>query len=131
MEKNSSKPPPFTVVGKAAQNAPNPPRKLGSAGEALWFRVQDEFRIEDCGGQEILMQICLAQDRLDELASAIEADGARVLTKSGPKAHPCLKEETSLRGFVCRQLSRLGITEEVLQPVGRPPKNFGWKPDAD
>src|SRR5262245_36473861 len=77
----------LTVVG----NAPNPPRKLGEAGESLWFRVQSEYRIEDVGGVELLMQACLEQDRVEELAATISQDGARIITKSGPKDHPCLK----------------------------------------
>ena len=61
-ENSSRKPPPFTVV----ENPPIPPRKLGPAGENLWFRVQNDYRIEDVGGVELLMQACLAQDRAEE-----------------------------------------------------------------
>jgi len=131
MEKNPPNPSRLTVVGQQALNAPNPPRKLGPGGEALWFRVQNEYRIEDVGGVEILMQICLAQDRVEDLTATIDAEGASVTTKSGPKAHPCLREELQTRAFICRQLQRLGITDEPVKPMGRPPKNFGWKPDAD
>src|SRR5262249_21713181 len=50
VEDFSKKPSRLTVVG----NAPNPPRKLGEAGESLWLRVQSEYRIEDVGGVELL-----------------------------------------------------------------------------
>jgi hypothetical protein len=124
VEDFSRKPSRLTVV----ENAPNPPRKLGPAGESLWNRVQSEYRIEDVGGVEILMQICLAQDRAEELAATIDADGTRVMTKAGPKAHPCLRDELAARAFICRQLQRLGITDEVIKPVGRPGRDLGWTP---
>jgi hypothetical protein len=122
VEDSPKKPSRLTVVG----NAPNPPRKLGAAGESLWFRVQSEYRIDDIGGVELLMQICLAQDRAEDLAAIIDADGARVMTKAGPKAHPCLRDELAARAFICRQLQRLGITDEVIKPVGTPPRPLGW-----
>jgi hypothetical protein len=60
------------------------------------------------------------------------AGGERIVTKSGPKAHPCIREETSVRAFICRTLQRLGITDEPVKPTGRPAKGFGWRgPDAD
>src|SRR5262249_20176194 len=109
-------------------NAPNPPRKLGEAGESLWFRVQSEYRIEDCGGQELLMQICLAQDRAEEVAAIIDADGPRLMTKTGPKSHPLLRDKLQPRAFICRQLARLGITDEVIKPVGHPTRPTSWTP---
>ena len=110
-------------------NTPDPPRKLGPAGENLWNRVQNDYRIEDVGGVELLMQACLAQDRAEELAAIIDADGARVMTKSGPKDHPCLKHELAARAFICRTLQRLGITDEVIKPVGHPVRGgLGWTP---
>jgi hypothetical protein len=105
-----------------------PPRKLGPAGENLWNRVQNDYRIEDVGGQELLMQACLAQDRADELAAIIDADGARVMTKNGPRAHPCLRDELAARAFIVRTLQRLGITDEVIKPVGHPTRPHGWTP---
>ena len=128
MERNSTKPPPFTIVGKGAESPPNPPQKLGEAGESLWFRVQSEFRIVDVGGQELLLQACLAADRVAELAAIIDADGARVMTKAGPKDHPCLKHELAARAFICRTLQRLGITDEVIKPVGHPTRPTSWTP---
>jgi hypothetical protein len=123
-ENSSRKPPPFTVV----ENPPIPPRKLGPAGESLWNRVQNDYRIDDVGGVELLMQACLAQDRADELAAIIDADGARVMTKNGPKAHPCLRDELAARAFICRTLQRLGITDEVIKPLGHPTRPQGWMP---
>lgn len=124
VEDFSRKPSRLTVVG----NAPNPPRKLGSAGESLWNRVQNEYRIEDVGGVELLMQACLAADRAEALALVIDADGERIMTKSGPKDHPCLKHELAARSFIVRTLQRLGITDEVIKPVGHPTRPTSWTP---
>jgi hypothetical protein len=63
-------PPTFTPIA--------PPRKLGEAGQALWDAVQNEFRIEDCGGVELLMQACLAADRAEALAARIDRDGETI-----------------------------------------------------
>jgi len=124
MEEKSRKPSPLTVVGQAAQNGPPPPRRLGPAGETLWNSIQAEFRIEDCGGQELLMQCCLAADRTEELAATIDEDGARIVGKNGIKEHPLLKHELAARAFICRTLARLGITSEPLKPIGRPPRGY-------
>ena len=117
MEEKSRNPPPLTVVGKTAQNAPKPPRKLGPAGESLWNLIQSEYRIEDVGGVELLMQACLAADRADELAAIIDQDGARIVTKTGIKDHPLLKHELAARAFIC-------VTNEPLKSIGRPPRGY-------
>jgi hypothetical protein len=92
---------------------------------ALWNAIQSEFHISDVGGIELLTQCCAAKDRVDALAEQIDADGEIIRTKTGPKAHPLLREELSTRSFICRTLQRLGITDEPIKPMGRPPR--GWK----
>jgi hypothetical protein len=78
----------------------------------LWFRVQNEFRIDDVGGQELLLQCCLACDRAEELAAIIDQDGARIVSRRGIiRDHPCLKHELAARAFICKTLARLGITD--------------------
>ena len=91
-------------------------------------KVQSEYRIEDCGGVEMLMQACLALDRADALAARIDADGETIVTKRGLKAHPCLKDELAARAFVVRTLQRLGLNLEPVRPtVGRPGVGRGWQ----
>jgi hypothetical protein len=124
MEKFSKNPSQLTVV----ENPPDLPRKLGPAGESLWIRVQNGYRIEDVGGVELLMQACLAADRADELAAIIDQDGARIMTKTGPRDHPCLKHELAARAFIVRTLQRLGITDEPIKMLGHPPRDVGWTP---
>jgi hypothetical protein len=131
MKEKSTRPSPFTVVEETLENGLKPPRKFGPAGESLWIRVQNEYAVGDVGGLELLTQCCMAADRAEALAAIIEADGERIVTKSGPRAHPCIREETSVRAFICRTLQRLGITDEPVKPMGRPAKGFGWKGDAD
>jgi hypothetical protein len=77
------------------------------------------------------MQACLAADRTAALAARIDADGETIHTKMGLKAHPCLKDELAARAFICRTLQRLGITDEIIRPIGRPPRDLGWKGYAD
>jgi hypothetical protein len=88
-----------------------------------------EYGIKDSGGRELLCQACTALDRAQELAGAIAADGAVVYGKTGPKAHPAVKDELANRAFVVRTLERLGVTTENVRPgPGRPTQPFGWIP---
>jgi hypothetical protein len=112
--------PRLTVVTIGATGVP-PPRNLGEPGLALWNRIQGEYRIEDCGGQELLLQACEASDRLAGLNAQIEQDGATIRSRNTIRAHPLLREEIGLRSFVVRTLQRLGITSEPLKAVGHPP----------
>jgi hypothetical protein len=118
-------------VASSASKLIEPPRKLGEAGLALWHAVQSEFAITDIGGVELLMQACLAADRAQALTTRIDQDGETMHTQHGLKAHPCLKDELAARSFIVRTLQRLGITDEVIRPVGRPPKSVGWRGYAD
>jgi hypothetical protein len=115
----------LTIVEPSTFSPIAPSRKLGEAGQGLWDAVQNEFRIEDCGGVELLMQACLAADRAEALAARIDKDGETIHTTTGLKAHPCLKDELAARSFICRTLQRLGITDEAIRPIGRPPRSFG------
>jgi hypothetical protein len=117
-------PPPLTLVGPTSI-AISPPRKLGERGLSLWNAVQSEYRIDDAGGIELLAQACAASDRVEALAERINADGEVVQTRSGPKAHPALRDELAGRAFICRTLERLGVTLETVKPIGRPPKSYG------
>jgi len=115
--------PPFTIVGSPPLTPIPPPRKLGEFGLSLWNRIQSEFRIDDVAGIELLTQACLAADRAKALAACIDEDGERVHTKQGLKAHPCLKDELACRSFIVRTLQRLGLVDEVIHPIGRPPRS--------
>jgi hypothetical protein len=120
----------LTLINPAMTGV-HPPRNLGHHGRKLWDQVQHEYAIQDIGGIELLAQICEALDTLSALRKRIAADGEVIQTRSGPRAHPALRDEVALRGFICRTLQRLGITQEVIRPIGRPARGIGWRPDAD
>jgi hypothetical protein len=101
-----------------------PPRKFGIPGSSLWDAIQSEYRIDDPAGRELLAQACEAADRVATLAEKINADGAVIETKNGPKPHPALKDELAGRAFICRTLERLGLNLEAIKPVGGP---TAWK----
>jgi P27 family predicted phage terminase small subunit len=129
MAKSPEKPP-FSVVSALPVIVPDPPRPLGTHGRQLWDRVQGEYRISDCGGVEILAQICAAQDRVETLRERIDADGETVHTRGGmPRAHPALRDELQLRSFIVKSLEKLGLNVEAVKPPGRPlGGGLGWVP---
>jgi hypothetical protein len=72
----------------------------------------------------------LAADRAEALAAVIDQDGERIMTKTGPKDHPCLKHELAARAFVVKTLQKLGITDEPLKTIGHPRRDLGWTPSS-
>jgi hypothetical protein len=104
---------------------PQPPRKLGATGLALWNDVQRQYRIGDIGGTETLAQICLAADRVQAIADSISRDGEVLQTPRGPKANPLLRDELQGRAFIVRALKVLGLTIEDVKPIGRPGRPLG------
>ena len=130
MRPRTSKPP-FAIVEAPPVTPPAPPRTLGPAGQDLWARVQAEYLVADCGGIELLAQCCEAADRVQELAECIARDGKTIQTKTGLRAHPALRDELSNRAFVVTTLRRLGVTDEPVGRMGRPPGRHWRGPDAD
>jgi hypothetical protein len=100
-----------------------PMRPVGDAGRGLWDRVQSEYNIQDSGGKEHLLLAAEALDRLEEISARIAEEGLVVtLSRGDPREHPLLRQETALRAFVSKQLTRLGLDHEPAQHVGRPAK---------
>src|SRR5262245_60605946 len=120
--------PPLTVVDPS-HSLTDPPPTLREPGRNLWNRVLSEHDIRDCGGLETLAQICQGVDRLATLTATIDRDGESIMTKTGLRAHPLLRDEIQIRAFVVRSLAKLGIGFEPLQPApGRPPSGgIGWR----
>ncbi len=126
MRKKDPEKPPLALVDPDT-TGDTPPRKFGRAGLSLWNAITCGYQVDDAGGIELLAQACLASDRLEALAARIDEDGEIIRTRTGVvKAHPCLKEELALRAFICKTLERLGLNLEVIKPVGRPARGFGW-----
>jgi|SRR5450755_1858650 hypothetical protein len=114
---------PTLKIVKSSPSITSPPRALGKHGHALWDKVMSEYQIADSGGVEILLQICSALDRAEELAEQLGREGCTIIIKGVPREHPCLKGELANRAFICRGLQRLGLNVEAVKPVGRP---GGW-----
>jgi Phage terminase, small subunit len=120
-----AKKPTLTVVDIASSNPLAPPASLGKAGAKLWQSIQGDYRIDDSGGIEMLLQICSAADRADECSEIIARDGPVIRSKAGLKDHPLLKHELQARSFIVRSLHRLGLDiEPTRNVVGRPPGTF-------
>ena len=125
MKEKSPKTPSLTVVGEGPENGLKPPRKLGPAGASLWARIQAEFAITDVGGIELLCLACQALDRAENLAEAIARDGEVIHTRAGvPKTHPAVRDELQCRAFAAKMLQKLGVTDEPLKSIGRPPRGY-------
>ncbi len=123
-----AKKPKLTLVNATPPDLTAPPANLGEAGASLWRAVMAEYQIGDTGGLALLGQACAAVDRLAEYAEIIKRDGMLVHTARGPKEHPLLRHELSARSFVCRTLTRLGLSVESIKPVGRPGQFTAWTP---
>jgi hypothetical protein len=80
---------------------------------------------------ELLAQACEASDRVAALSERIGRDGEVIHTRTGPRAHPALRDELAGRAFIVRTLERLGLTVEAIKPTGRPPRGLGWTGNAD
>jgi hypothetical protein len=63
-------------------------------GRELWDAVQREYAVDDRGGIELLTQACGALDLVEALGEAIARDGAIVYGRTGPKAHPAIKDRS-------------------------------------
>lgn len=113
---------PALHVVDASTSLPPPPN-LGEAGSKLWESINSEYSIDDSGGREMLLQICMACDTAAACAAEIAQDGRLIRTKGGGmRDHPLLKHELAARSFVLRSLHRLGLDiEPTRQQIGRPP----------
>src|SRR5262245_34468317 len=108
---------------------PEPPRPLGVHGRDLWDRVMHAYGIMDVGGIELLCLACQAIDRAESCRAAIDRDGEMICGRDGVmRRNQLLRDELANRAFAARCVDRLGINQEALKPVGRPPKAVGWSP---
>ena len=124
----AAKKPPLTLV-RSTPTGIAPPRKLGQHGMSLWQAIQAEYRIDDRGGVELLVQACAAVDRAEALAACVAQDGETIRTKNGLRVHPAVREELACRAFVCRTLERLGLNVEAVKTPGRPGGFTSWTGD--
>ena len=118
--------PPFSIISSETIDT-SPPRKLGPHGTALWNTIQNEYRIQDSGGRELLCQACQGLDRAETLAEAIARDGEVIHSRTGvPRTHPAVRDELQCRAFVVKTIEKLGINFEALKPHGGQSRASGW-----
>ena len=119
----AEKPPktPFSVVSALPVYVPDPPHPLGPAGLAFWRAIQGEYNITVAGGVQMLLVGAQAADRAERLLAQIDADGEVIHTRTGPRAHPALRDEVACRAQIMRCLEKLGLNLEPVKSVGRPP----------
>lgn len=113
-----------TTPASALLNSIMPSSTLGEVGQRLWDQIQREYAIEDVASVEVLSHACVVVDRAAELAAGITHDGAVIQTPSGPRPHPAIKAELAARTFVLKALRELGLTQQSIKPVGRPPSEL-------
>jgi hypothetical protein len=122
------KKPPLTVVSSPLTGPPPPP-SLEAAGQDLWRRVMHEYRIDDCGGRELLYQAASACDRLADLKRCIDEEGTTIRIRGGViRAHPALRDELACRAFIVKTLRALGLDVEPIRAEGRRGGGIGWAP---
>ena len=117
-----TKQPPVVAIHEPDSRAP---ASLGPAGREQWDKIQREYDITDSGGRAMLEQACAAWDRAAVCGEQIATEGMTIETKNGLKEHPLLRAEVANRALACRLLVRLGITNEPLKAIGRPPGFHG------
>ena len=122
---------PQLSVASPLESIPAPPIKFGNAGLNLWNRIQREYGISDAGGVELLCQICSAADTVELLSEQIAVDGTVIQTRTGPRAHPAIRDQLNHRSFITRTMSKLGLNVEPVKTMGRPSTPTGWQPSQE
>jgi hypothetical protein len=98
---------PSLKVVPLAREPDQPPTELGPRGRGLWAAFTADTLLEDSAEREMLRQVCLVEDRVEQLARLAETD-ARFL-----------RDELAARGFITRTLNRLRTKHRAT--LGRPP----------
>ena len=71
----------------------------------------------------MLAHACAALDTAEMCAAQVAANGPVIRTKGGAiREHPALRPELANRSFIVRTLARLGLSDEPLKAIGRPPQ---------
>jgi hypothetical protein len=100
--------PELTIIETGA-NGTSTRRKPPSRGAKLRESLLTEYELDDPASAELLEHVCTAIDRLDDITERIARDGIMMKGQRGPRPHPLLKIEATLRGFVVRSLVKVGV----------------------
>lgn len=100
---------------------PTAPRGLGARGLRFWTHTVEAFDLTD-GELEVLHEACRTLDNLDQLAAAVERDGATTLGSAGQTVvNPCLTEARGQRLALHRLVAALALPDddgEAMPSVG-------------
>lgn len=109
-------------------NAPSPPKGLRSAGRRLWKSVVDEYELE-AHEALLLRQACRCADRLDELATIVEAQG--VMVDDGQRTNPAAVEHRQQSITLTRLVASLRLPsgdEDEARPQRRGAARGAYQP---
>jgi hypothetical protein len=106
-----------------------PPERLAEHGRAVWDGLLAEYPDlhDDPAALVLLSQLVVLVDRAEALAQQLAIDGELVRGPEGTKPHPCLLAELRTRSLITRLVKQIGVTDEVILPVGRHRSNGPWK----
>jgi hypothetical protein len=113
------------IPSQPEANGPPPPAGLDETGIALWREVTGTWEWQDPVPYRVLHEACLALQRAERCRRLIDEQGEMVKSRTGPKAHPLLRDEAQARALGCRLLARLGTDLEPVKDIGRPPGGIG------
>jgi hypothetical protein len=112
--------PKLTVV-KAPRRTASAPEHLGAAGRELWTSIQASYQISDPGGLALLRTAAEASDRVAACREMLDQQGAVIMVKGIPRAHPAAAIERDARAALIRALKELHLDLEPLRDgPGRP-----------
>ena len=99
-----------------------PPSGLSAEAKRWWYRVVEDFAIDDSGGLLLLNTAMESFDRMRGAQKAVRKDGQTIFDKWGQiKVHPLLAVERDARGQMLAALKQLNLDIEPLRDgPGRP-----------
>lgn len=98
------------------------PKHLSADAKRWWTEIQDEYGIDDPGGDLLLQTAMEAFDRMKSAQVAIKRDGELLVDRFGQfKPHPLLTAERDARSQMMAALKALNLDLEPLRDrPGRP-----------
>lgn len=100
------------------------PEHLSLEAKSLWDAVLSDYILEPAD-QAILKVGLENYDRAQSCREAIDREGVTITDPSGRvRAHPALQAEKQALSVYLQAFRLLGLNEEPVKPVGRPPRGY-------